>query len=167
MKKIFIIIFITISFISCGKHNDINSEYKTRAISGTNVYTNISPPLQFEGNYDLVGISDEDCGTSLQVVRSCAGFKVYSNNTETEDFCDINKAENKGTTVTLKENQLKSISIIGKEHRRFFLFKLLPLRPKEPSNITITKILTLNIDGTMTKVTLNDKDIIRCEYVKR
>ena len=158
--------FFIIVFVSCGKTNQINSN---GSVSGFNTFS--ATNSQFIGVYDLIQMRNNDeCGASIRIVADCNGLKLLSNNSEAEEFCNINQGEannrNNSTTVTLQGNQLQSVVRISDDNRN------VPGRPGpggiNERQMAFTNTLTLNSDGTiLTKVSDLKSRSSRCTYQKR
>jgi hypothetical protein len=163
MHKI-IIIILSFLIIACGKLNKISSS----TVSGSNSYDANSTTInQFLGNYDLIDKGSFDCGASIQIIQECDGFKLLSNSSAPEDYCNINKGEIRFKTVTFQNNEIKSISHL---HNNFGL--RVPndnssrSYPTRISNDLINS-LVLNKDGTLIKSIAITNRISRCTYLKR
>ena len=144
-------------FTSCGKSNLLDS----RETSGFNTYGNAL--ASFEGNYDLVKMGSNDCGSSIQIVRECDGLMLLSNHLGPEEFCNINKGEKKSINVTLVGNQLKSeMNVTDNRNGRD--------RENAPSNpekrMSFINTLTLN-DKILIKISNFKSRMSFCEYLKR
>ena len=148
MKKLIIGTLAILILASCGKSNQVNTG-KTPEIKGTSPYTNDFS--KFEGNYDLITRGSDDCGASIQIVKDCEGLKLLSNNhLGAEEFCHINQGQIKDHIVTLEGNELKSVVTVSNNAR-----------------ISFTNTLTLNNDGTMSKISNLKSRASRCLYLKR
>jgi hypothetical protein len=163
MHKI-IIIILALLIIGCGKLNKLSSS----TVSGSNSYDTYSTTInQFLGNYDLIEKGAFDCGASIQILQECDGFKLLSNSSAPEDYCNINKGEVRFKTVTFQNNEIKSISHL---HNNFgpkdSHDRRLILPPPRISNDLINS-LVLNKDGTLIKSIAITNRISRCTYLKR
>lgn len=147
MKKLALLFCMIALFTACGKNNSVIS-----GVSGTSVLTasNTNSALNnFEGVYDLIAMRTEDCAASIQLVRECNGLKLLSNHLGPEEFCNINRGEMRNATnVTLEGNVLKSVVRVAPQ-------------------LIFTNTLTLNSDGTMTKISNLKSRESRCLYQKR
>lgn len=75
------------TFVSCGSSNAI----ETLPTGNQSAITNQN--IDFSGVYDLVDTNTvyNDCGSSIQIIAECGGFKIYNNYTrQTDDFCNVN-----------------------------------------------------------------------------
>jgi hypothetical protein len=169
MKKIILLLSL-IALASCGKTNKVNTG-ATTSTSGTSTYsvpTNAAI-TDFEGTYDIIRMQSNDCGASIQLVRDCDGLKLLSNNNMgAEEFCNINRGERRNqrdnflsTTVTLEGNVLRAVTTLrsmpGPGERQ---------DPRD-SQVNFTNTLTLNSDGTLTKISHLKSRESRCLYQKR
>ena len=138
---------LLLSIVSCGKTNHIGGD----VASGT---TGLSPMTtdysKLEGNYDLIKMRSADCGASIHIKRECNGLILISNHLGPEEFCNINRGEEKNKTVTFNGNELKSV-----------------VRFSENARLNFTSTLTLSNDGTLTKISNLKSRTSQCFYLKR
>ena len=171
MKKIILLLSL-IALASCGKNNKVNSATPT---SGTSAYSTTSAAItDFEGSYDLIRMQTQDCGASIQLVRDCDGLKLLSNNNMgAEEFCNINRGDRRNqrdnsvsTIVTLEGNVLKAVTTLRDDGRNSNRGPGMPGQIGD-SQVTFTNTLTLNGDGTLTKISHLKSRESRCLYQKR
>ena len=176
MKKIIIFLLFAITITSCGKSNNTIKSDQPTSSSGTaalNTYSNSL--LNFEGNYDLVRMMDNNCGASIQIIRICDGLKLLSNSFDSEEFCNINKGKINSRIVTLQGNELKSVLSgfgnsrdDGRDNERDDERDRRNDPHRDPQNrIAITNTLILNTDRTLIKTSNFANTISRCVYLKR
>lgn len=145
--KISNLILIAALIVACGKTNKVDTNQKKEVNNINTISANFS---QFEGNYDLVRMRSEDCGASIQIVRQCNGLVLLSNHLGPEEFCNINQGTLKNRTVTLRGNELKSVTSVSENDR-----------------ISFTSTLTLNGNGTLAKISNLKSRQSHCLYLKR
>ena len=101
MNKIILILAVIMTASSCGGkgNNTVNSgNYLVQTPPSTEVINPIQPinPIvpvstNFEGNYDLIEMERGDnCGANITIVQECGGYRLLSNNSGPEEFCNIN-----------------------------------------------------------------------------
>ena len=170
MQKIILIISL-ITLASCGQKNTVSS-------SPSNVSTNlmVASPISFVGNYDLIGEGGASCGSNIQIIKGCNGIKIKSYSDEdqdqTEEYCNINNPSLGTTNVTFQGNVITYAPAINtitnfngdRRERRYGKDgeNSIDVRSKK-----LTRTLTLNTDGTLTRIDNINSNGIRCNYMKR
>lgn len=192
MKNLLVITLITFAAISCGKNNKVNTG--PAAVVVVNNFETPSKSIEnFAGTYDLIKMKSDDCGASIELVKECEGLILFSNHLGPEEFCHINQLdnrnnnnrennrntnwennrndnrfddhtmdprfENSNAVVTLIGNELKSVITVSADNRND--------RHRNENQVIYTNTLTLNSDGTLSKISNFKSRESRCLYLKR
>lgn len=177
MKNLLLLLSV-LAVVSCGSksQNTVNSGSGAAGVTETPVTTGTSgldTPVpanlvNFEGNYDIVRMDSSDCGAAIKIERLCNGYRLISNNSNPEDFCNVNRGEvrvnrdegrnppnpdrnppppDSAVVVTQEANQLKSVVRVA--------------------NMAFTNTLVLESNGILTKVSNLKSRTSRCVFLKR
>lgn len=175
MKNLLLLLSV-LAVVSCGSktQNTVNSGSGTSGTSGTNGLDTPPAPtpvparlVNFEGNYDIIRMDSSDCGAAIKIERLCNGYRLISNNSNPEDFCNVNRGEmrvnrddrnppnpdrnppppDSAVVVTQEANQLRSVVRVA--------------------NMAFTNTLTLESNGVLTKVSNLKGRQSSCVFLKR
>jgi hypothetical protein len=175
MKNLLLLLSV-LAVVSCGSktQNTVNSGAGTPASTGTTGTNGLDTPpvpanlVNFEGNYDIVRMDSSDCGAAIRIERLCNGYRLLSNNSNPEDFCNVNRGEMRlngndrnppnpdrnppppdsgAVVVTQEANQLRSVVRVA--------------------NMAFTNTLVLESNGVLTKMSNLKGRQSRCVFLKR
>ncbi|MEA9356298.1 hypothetical protein SHI21_08800 [Bacteriovorax sp. PP10] len=176
MKNLLLLLSV-LAVVSCGSktQNTVNSGSGaaggtgTTGTTGTNGLDTPAPAnlVNFEGNYDIVRMDSSDCGAAIRIERLCNGYRLLSNNSNPEDFCNVNRGEmrlngndrnppnpdrnppppDSAVVVTQEANQLRSVVRVA--------------------NMAFTNTLVLESNGVLTKMSNLKGRQSRCVFLKR
>ena len=150
MKKLILLMAVTLVLGACGAKNKVNSGAaapKADEVRQDGYEANVN----FEGDYYLVDNRDNsgDCSRMLDIRRECGGYIVKGNNhLAPEEFCNVNRGDSRSTSVTQVGNELKSVVNVG-------------------PNRTYTNVLKIDEQGYLGKFTRLKSRDSQCLYKKR